>query len=87
MHWVDTRRQGSPACILSLVGIAGEVAQENQACVIVNLRAHARALYRQLVEQTGAESTFFLCHFPGNPHQGYRLLQPPIHGHPPCRRK
>ena len=45
---------------ISLVGIAGEVAQENQACAIVNLRAHARALYRQLVEQTGAESTFFL---------------------------
>ena len=32
-------------------------------------------------------SLIFLCHFPGNPHQGYRLLQPPIHGHPPCRRK
>jgi CRISPR-associated endonuclease cas3-HD len=45
---------------ISLVEIAGEVAQENQACAIVNLRAHARALYRQLVEQTGAESTFFL---------------------------
>ena len=45
---------------ISLWGIAGEVAQENQACAIVNLRAHARPLYRQLVEQTGAESTFFL---------------------------
>lgn len=36
------------------------MAQESQACAIVNLRAHAKALYQTLVEQTGEENTFFL---------------------------
>ena len=44
----------------SLDEIAGEMAQESQACAIVNLRAHAKALYQTLVEQTGEENTFFL---------------------------
>lgn len=45
---------------ISLDDIAGEMAQERQACAIVNLRAHAKALYQTLVEQTGEEDTFFL---------------------------
>lgn len=40
--------------------IAGEMAQESQACAIVNLRAHAKALYQTLMEQTGEENAFFL---------------------------
>ena len=63
LSWQPREIAPDPAALFAAtrrVGIAGEVAQENQACAIVNLRAHARALYRQLVEQTGAESTFFL---------------------------
>lgn len=40
--------------------IAGELSAERQACVIVNLRRHARALFEQLTARCGSESTFFL---------------------------
>ena len=40
--------------------IADELAQERQACVIVNLRSHARKLAALLTELLGSESVFYL---------------------------
>ena len=40
--------------------IAREIAEKPQACVIVNLRAHARKLYQLTVERCGEADTFFL---------------------------
>lgn len=40
--------------------IAREIAEAPQACVIVNLRAHARKLYRLTAERCGEADTFFL---------------------------
>ncbi|MGM9662516.1 MAG: CRISPR-associated endonuclease Cas3'' [Oscillospiraceae bacterium] len=40
--------------------VAQEVAGEPQACVIVNLRAHARKLYQLVKERCGEEDVFFM---------------------------
>lgn len=45
---------------VSLRTIAGELAQEKQACVIVNLRSHARQLATLLSEQLDEEQVFYL---------------------------
>lgn len=47
-------------CPTPLEQIAQEIADVPQACVIVNLRAHARKLYQMAKERCGEEDVFFL---------------------------
>ena len=47
-------------CPTPLEQIAQEIADAPQACVIVNLRAHARKLYQLVQERCGEEDVFFL---------------------------
>lgn len=47
-------------CPTPLEQIAQEIAEVTQACVIVNLRAHARKLYQLVKERCGEEDVFFL---------------------------
>ena len=47
-------------CPTPLEQIAQEIADAPQACVIVNLRAHARKLYQLVQERCGEEDVFFM---------------------------
>ena len=47
-------------CPTPLEQIAQEIADVPQACVIVNLRAHARKLYQLATERCGEENVYFL---------------------------
>lgn len=45
---------------VSWEALAGEISEQQSVCAIVNLRKHARELYRLLRDKCGTESVFFL---------------------------